>query len=129
MLKAVWTGAAAAAVVAAAWMLRDSRQRSPAPDATETASSAAPATPAATPASGEPVGDGLPPLPYWPYPTPRPVEVVRSAYEFAARHPEVLRYVPCFCGCEQSGHESNDDCFVASRDAGGRVTWDVHGLG
>ncbi|MBA2565871.1 MAG: hypothetical protein H0V09_10700 [Gemmatimonadetes bacterium] len=32
---------------------------------------------------------------------------VREAYEFAAHRPDVLRYVPCFCGCWRSGHRSN----------------------
>src|SRR5262245_24519708 len=41
----------------------------------------------------------------------RPAETARMAYEFAARHPEVLKYVPCFCGCERGGHRGNDDCF------------------
>jgi hypothetical protein len=61
---------------------------------------------------------------------PRPVETVRAAYEFAARHPEVLQYIPCFCGCERSGHKHNTDCFVAGRTASGAVTsWDYHGVG
>ena len=47
---------------------------------------------------------------------------------FAARHPEVLHYVPCFCGCQQSGHRNNDDCFIKSRDAKGRPSWDDHGM-
>jgi hypothetical protein len=56
--------------------------------------------------------------------------VVRAVYEFAARHPEVLRYMPCFCGCDRSaGHRGNHDCFVKSRDASGRVEWDSHGYG
>ena len=38
--------------------------------------------------------------------------MVRAAYQFAAEHPEVLSYVPCFCGCERGGHRGNDDCFV-----------------
>ena len=38
----------------------------------------------------------------------------------AAKHPEVLSKVPCFCGCENRGHRHNDDCFVAARDARGR---------
>jgi Protein of unknown function with PCYCGC motif len=60
----------------------------------------------------------------------RPAEVVRQAYEFAARQPDVLKYVPCFCGCERGGHKGNDNCFVAGRDAKGQVTaWDTHGLG
>jgi len=60
----------------------------------------------------------------------RSTEVVRAAYEFAARHPEVLDYVPCFCGCERGGHQGNHDCFVAGRDAEGNVTnWEAHGMG
>jgi hypothetical protein len=70
----------------------------------------------------------LPPLPSTPYMVPRPPEVVRAVYTFAARHPEVLHYVPCFCGCQNSGHKDNDDCFVQSRDASGRPTWEPHGM-
>ena len=57
------------------------------------------------------------------------MEVIRAVYEFAARHPEVLQYVPCFCGCERSGHQHNENCFVKSRSAGGTVQWDEHGMG
>lgn len=70
----------------------------------------------------------LPPLPLSDFPAARPPEVIRAVYEFAARHPEVLRYVPCYCGCERQGHVGNDDCFIASRDARGNVTWDPHGI-
>jgi len=56
--------------------------------------------------------------------------LVREVYEFAARHPEVLQYVPCYCGCERVGHNGNHDCFVKSRAANGTVTeWDTHGIG
>jgi hypothetical protein len=73
--------------------------------------------------------DNLPPLPFQAYAPPRSPEVVRAAYLFAAEHPEVLSYVPCFCGCERSGHKGNDDCFVAKRNAAGDVTeWEPHGL-
>jgi len=71
----------------------------------------------------------LPPLPVQAFAPPRPPDVVRAAYVFAAEHPEVLSYVPCFCGCERGGHRGNEDCFVAARDANGDVTdWDPHGL-
>src|SRR5262245_52013901 len=71
----------------------------------------------------------LPPLPVQSYAPPRPPDVVRAAYVFAAEHPEILSYVPCFCGCERGGHKGNDDCFVAGRDANGDVTdWEPHGL-
>src|SRR6185369_11024684 len=71
----------------------------------------------------------LPPLPTQAYAPPRPMDVVRAAYVFAAEHPEVLSYVPCFCGCERGGHRGNHDCFVAARDNNGDVTaWEPHGL-
>jgi hypothetical protein len=71
----------------------------------------------------------LPPLPAQNYPPPRPIDVVRAAYVFAAEHPEVLSYVPCFCGCERGGHRGNEDCFVSRRDENGDVTaWEPHGL-
>jgi hypothetical protein len=63
------------------------------------------------------------------YQLPQPPEVVRAVYDFAADHPEVLNYVPCFCGCEQSGHRSSADCFVKSRDKDGTVrAWNEHGM-
>lgn len=59
----------------------------------------------------------------------RPLAIVRASYEFAARHPEVMKYVPCFCGCERGGHKDNHDCFVGSRGADNRVTgWESHGM-
>ena len=36
---------------------------------------------------------------------------LRALYEFAARRPDVLHYVPCFCGCG-GVHKSNYDCFI-----------------
>ena len=57
------------------------------------------------------------------------MEVVTAAYEFAAEHPEILSYVPCFCGCENAGHEGNHDCFVKARNENGDViAWDEHGV-
>ena len=48
----------------------------------------------------------------------------------AARHPEVLQYVPCYCGCERMGHNGNHECFVKSRKPNGTVTeWEPHGIG
>jgi len=58
-----------------------------------------------------------------------PLPVIRTAYEFAARHPEVMKYVPCFCGCERGGHKDNHDCFVSARNSRNQVTaWEPHGL-
>ncbi|MEW6320153.1 MAG: PCYCGC motif-containing (lipo)protein [Acidobacteriota bacterium] len=72
----------------------------------------------------------MPPMPTPGYQPARPLEMTRQVYEFAARHPEVLTFVPCYCGCEATGHPHNESCFVARRDAQGNVTeWDVHGYG
>jgi hypothetical protein len=87
------------------------------------------AEPPASLAAQSPATRGeLPPLPEVPHSAARSPEGIRAAYEFAARHPEVLSYIPCFCGCEKKGHRSNHDCFVASRDAEGEVAWSAHGM-
>jgi hypothetical protein len=71
-----------------------------------------------------------PPIPSPGFAPGRPVDQTRAVYDFAAQHPEVLKFVPCYCGCESSGHPHNESCFVKSRDAQGNVTqWDTHGYG
>jgi hypothetical protein len=72
----------------------------------------------------------IPPLPVTPFMAARPMDIVQAVYVFAAKHPEVLSRMPCFCGCQNRGHKHNDDCFVAARDARGRPTaWEPHGVG
>jgi Protein of unknown function with PCYCGC motif len=72
----------------------------------------------------------LPPIPFQVgYAPPRSPDVVTAAYQFAAEHPEILSYVPCFCGCERAGHQGNHDCFVKARAENGDVVeWDEHGV-
>jgi hypothetical protein len=78
---------------------------------------------------GPHVQKNLPPLPFGPRdPLPRPPQVVAAVFQFAAEHPEVLSYVPCFCGCERLGHRGNEDCFVKARASNGDVVaWEPHG--
>jgi len=59
---------------------------------------------------------------------------VKEAYVFAAKHPEVLQYMPCYCGCENESppHQSNVDCFIDQIDRSGerpRVVVDPMGFG
>ena len=59
---------------------------------------------------------------------------VQEAYVFAAKHPEVLQYMPCYCGCEREHppHQANIDCFVDQIDRSGerpRITIDPMGFG
>ena len=76
-----------------------------------------------------PADAAMPPLPLQANLIPRDPEVIRDVYMFAARHPEVLEYVPCFCGCETRGHRRNADCFVRERSADGNVLeWEEHGM-
>ena len=72
-------------------------------------SSATPPAGAVTNATRTGYDGALPPLPKVQFASARPVPVTRAAYEFAARHPEVLKHVPCFCGCERNGHGNNED--------------------
>lgn len=53
---------------------------------------------------------------------------IRELYEFAARRPDVLRYMPCFCGCWRDGHRSNYDCFIDEVHPDGRVDIDEMGF-
>ena len=72
----------------------------------------------------------VPPLPNVGFAPVRPMDVVRATYDFAAQHPEILSYVPCYCGCGSQGHKANESCFVARRDPRGNVLeWDTHGFG
>jgi hypothetical protein len=36
---------------------------------------------------------------------------VKEAYLFALEHPDLLEKIPCFCGCANTGHKSNKDCY------------------
>lgn len=67
-----------------------------------------------------------PPLPHPGQPAARPLEQVRAAYAFAARRPDILQYIPCYCGCEREGHRSNEDCYIRGRTATGVPQWDGH---
>ncbi|HEX8029372.1 MAG TPA: PCYCGC motif-containing (lipo)protein [Vicinamibacterales bacterium] len=90
------------------------------------------ATPAAQSASPKPapMRVSVPPLPNVGFAPVRPMDVVRATYDFAAQHPEILKYVPCYCGCGSQGHKANESCFVARRDTKGNVLeWDTHGFG
>ncbi|HVC21485.1 MAG TPA: PCYCGC motif-containing (lipo)protein [Vicinamibacterales bacterium] len=71
----------------------------------------------------------LPPLVLPKFQLTRSKAEVRELYKFAAEHPEVLNYVPCYCGCQRDGHHSNEDCFVKSRAKDGDVTaWTDHAM-
>ncbi len=54
---------------------------------------------------------------------------VRQAYQFAAANPDVMKNIPCYCGCGNIGHTSNYSCYVSDMDSKGKSTFDNHALG
>ncbi len=55
--------------------------------------------------------------------------VTRQSYQFAAAHPELMKQIPCYCGCVDLEHSSNYACYVSSVDTNGKITYDDHALG
>jgi hypothetical protein len=50
---------------------------------------------------------------------------VKRLYEFQVTHGELMRYMPCFCGCgDFAGHRSNRDCYVRRVNRDGSVVFD-----
>ena len=64
-----------------------------------------------------------------------PVEVgnapvsVQQAYQFAIANPDLMKNIPCYCGCGDIGHTSNYSCYVADVDQKGAISFDNHALG
>ena len=54
---------------------------------------------------------------------------VQEAYQFNTANPDIMKDIPCYCGCADIGHASNYDCYVSVVDASGKVTFDNHALG
>ncbi|NGQ96453.1 hypothetical protein G3578_14915 [Brevibacillus sp. SYP-B805] len=53
---------------------------------------------------------------------------IKEAYKIAAENREVLKWIPCYCGCADSAdHKSNYNCFIKEEHADGSVVWDDHG--
>ena len=55
--------------------------------------------------------------------------VVQQAYQFNSANPEVMKQIPCYCGCGSIGHTSNYACYIASVGEDGKISYDDHALG
>jgi Protein of unknown function with PCYCGC motif len=49
----------------------------------------------------------------------------QGAYSYALARPDVLQWLPCYCGCSGAGHRSNLDCFFQRRETG-VITFEEH---
>ena len=54
---------------------------------------------------------------------------VQEAYQFASINPDIMKDIPCYCGCGDIGHTSNYDCYVSDIDAQSTIKFDNHALG
>lgn len=50
---------------------------------------------------------------------------IQDLYAFHVTSGEIMRYMPCYCGCNAgSGHHNNRDCYIQSVQPDGSVTFD-----
>lgn len=53
----------------------------------------------------------------------------QETYRYAVANQESLRYIPCFCGCNEMGHTSVFDCYVRDIRKDGTVVLDPMSFG
>jgi hypothetical protein len=88
----------------------------------------APVSYAAPSATGRPASLAIPAKDVWPLQYRQASAASKDAYAFAMAHPEILHYMPCFCGCGLEGHRDNYDCFIREQTGPGTYLLDPHGL-
>ncbi|MCC7358699.1 MAG: hypothetical protein IT317_04450 [Anaerolineales bacterium] len=79
--------------------------------------------------SSAPVELSMAPLHTMPMGVQQAPTAYQEAYQFAVANPDALADVPCTCGCDQFGHKSNYNCYVAGTAADGSIIYDMHALG
>jgi len=50
----------------------------------------------------------------------------QEAYAFAIARPDVVDWMPCYCGCVAMDHRNNTDCYMKPRTEGAPVVFDEH---
>ncbi len=61
----------------------------------------------------------------WPSYVTNAATEVKTLYEFQITHGDLMKWMPCFCGCGQNaGHRSNRDCYIKCVHADGSVVFD-----
>ena len=53
---------------------------------------------------------------------------VQQAYQFAAANPDLMKQVPCYCGCG-AVHQNNYQCYIKAVNADGSFVFDDMSLG
>jgi len=47
---------------------------------------------------------------------------IEAAYHYAILHPQIVKWMPCYCGCGEMRHDSNLDCYLRP----GQATFEEH---
>jgi hypothetical protein len=50
----------------------------------------------------------------------------QAAYAFALARPDVLQWLPCYCGCAGIPHKSNLDCYFVRREVKSTFVYEEH---
>ena len=50
----------------------------------------------------------------------------QAAYAFALARPDVLQWLPCYCGCAGIPHRNNLDCFFQRREVKSSFSYEEH---
>jgi hypothetical protein len=50
----------------------------------------------------------------------------QEAYAYALARPDVIDWMPCYCGCVAMDHRNNADCYIKPRAEGAQVVFDEH---
>lgn len=77
------------------------------------------------PVSVDSIGDRVQTLPRGRLPVFAANSDVAALYRFATERGDVLRWMPCTCGCGDLGHASNRACYIKNEQAD-RVTYTSH---
>src|SRR5512139_3169589 len=54
---------------------------------------------------------------------------VLQAYQFAVEHQDIVKRIPCYCGCGAMGHTSSYSCYISDVSPDLKITYDTHALG
>ncbi len=52
--------------------------------------------------------------------------MTEEAYAYALYHPQIVQWMPCYCGCGGMGHRSNLDCYLKPALPGQKTSFEEH---
>lgn len=70
-----------------------------------------------------------PALDQWPEQFRQAAPDVQEGYRYAVASQDILKYIPCYCGCVNQGYTSNRDCYVRESRPDGSVVLDPMSFG